>query len=100
MLISIGNRKAFFLAAIAYLCIGGFIGVGVALYGANRDSWLDLACLFAAAAISGIGAQIAIFLAFRRARKGERVEIMYLHHLFPRKVRKWMVGESNRDPDR
>lgn len=84
-LIPIGNRTAFLHAAIAYLCIGGFIGVGVVFYGANWDSRLNLICVFAAVAIFGIGALLAIFLALRRARKGERTEALYLHHLFREK---------------
>lgn len=93
-MLSIGNRKAFASAAIGYLCIGGFIGIGVAFYGAVWDKWLDIACVLAVVVGYLVIAPIALIHAWRQASNGQPIQPIYLVHLFPQRLRRWMTGRS------
>lgn len=95
----IGNRKAFRQALIAYLCIGGSLGVCLVFYGTNWDKSINLGWIVAVIVIWAIGSLFAILFAWRRAKKGEVVGPIYLHDLFSRKVRRWILGKDDTHSD-
>ena len=96
----IGNRKAFKQAAIAYLCIGAMLCVGIAFHGAKWDGWIILGWILAVTGIWMVGSLLAIRLTWKQAKKGEAPGPIYPHDLLPNKIKKWMTGENGTGTDR
>ena len=95
----IGNRKAFKQMVIAYLCIGGLLGLGIAFYGTSWGREINEVVALSILAIYGAASLIAVFLTWRRARKGKPIRPLYPYDLLPKKLRRWTVGESDTDSD-
>lgn len=95
-----GNRKAFKQAIIAYLCIGGLLGLCVAFYGTSSGREINEIIALSILAIYAGASLIAIVLTWRCIKKGEPFRPMHPHYLLPKKYRRWMVGESDTDSDR
>lgn len=97
----IGNRKAFKQAAIGYLCIGIFLGVGLAFYGTTWVRWVDIGWLIGGGAIMVVGSLAATALGWRRAKVGDPIGPIYLHHLLRhlllKKDKRWMLGKDKTD---
>lgn len=92
-----GNRKAFKQAIIAYLCIGGLLGLSLAFYCTSSGREInEIIALFILMIYAG-ASLIAIFLTWRRIKKEEPFRPMYLHYLLPKKYHRWMVGDSDTD---
>lgn len=90
----IGDRKAFIQAVLAYLCLGGLLGVGLAFYGRRWVTLADQILVFCALAIYGVASLMIAFLAWHRVIKGKPIISIQLHHLFPKRIQRWIVGES------
>ncbi len=95
----IGNRKAFKQAVIAYLCIGGILGAGLAVYSTRWGREINEIIVLSILGIYAGGSLIAIFLTWQRIKKGEPFKATYLHSLLPERLRKWMISESDEDSD-
>ena len=97
--IKIGNRKAFRQMVIAYLCVGGLLGLGIAFYGTSWGREVNEVIVLSILAIYAGASLIAVFLTWRRVKKGEPFRPMYPYYLLPKKFRRWTVGESDTESD-
>jgi len=97
----IGNRKAFKQAAIGYLCIAIFLGVGLVFYGTTWVRWIDIGWMIGGGAMMAIGSLAAMAIAWRRAKIGDLIGPIYLHHLFRhlllKKANRWMLRKDKTD---